>query len=90
MSNVSPFHLMARPEIKQPSDLIRKFALEPGKGVALLPTGTEAEAFAALQAGSVHVVALAYPSLRARPENGDERAGEFLRAGLRGRQRRPR
>ena len=83
MSNVSPFHLMARPEIKQPSDLrgkkagvsafgatsdflvrlaLRKFGLEPGKDVAILPTGGEAEAFAALQAGSVQLAALAYPS----------------------------
>jgi len=83
MSNVSPFHLMARPEIKQPGDLrgkkagvsafgatsdflirlaLRKFALEPGKDVAILPTGGEAEAFAALQAGSVQIAALAYPS----------------------------
>ena len=83
MSIVSPFHLMARPEIKQPSDLkgkkagisafgsssdflvrlaLRKFGLEPGKDVALLPTGGESEAFAALQAGSVHIAALAYPS----------------------------
>lgn len=83
MSNVSPFHLMARPEIKQPSDLkgkkagisafgstsdflvrlaLRKFGLEPGKDVALLPTGGESEAFAALQAGSVQIAALAYPS----------------------------
>ncbi len=83
MSNVSPFHLMARPEIKQPSDLkgkkagvsafgatsdflvrlaLRKFGLEPGKDVAILPTGGEAEAFAALQAGSVQIAALAYPS----------------------------
>jgi ABC-type nitrate/sulfonate/bicarbonate transport system substrate-binding protein len=83
MSNVPPFHLMARPEIKQPSDLrgkkagvsafgatsdflvrlaLRKFGLEPGKDVAILPTGGEAEAFAALQAGSVQIAALAYPS----------------------------
>ena len=83
MSNVSPFHLMARPEIKQPSDLkgkkagisafgstseflvrlaLRKFGLEAGKDVALLPTGGESEAFAALQAGSVQIAALAYPS----------------------------
>ena len=83
MSNVSPFHLMARPEIKQPSDLkgkkagisafgstsdflvrlaLKRYGLEPGKDVALLPTGGEAEAFAALQAGSVQIAALAYPS----------------------------
>jgi NitT/TauT family transport system substrate-binding protein len=83
MSNVSPFHLMARPEIKQPSDLkgkkagisafgstsdflvrlaLRKFGLEAGKDVALLPAGGESEAFAALQAGSVQIAALAYPS----------------------------
>lgn len=83
MSNVSPFHLMARPEIKQPSDLrgkragvsafgatsdflirlaLRRFGLEPGKDVTILPTGGEAEAFAALQAGSVQIAALAYPS----------------------------
>ena len=83
MSLVSPFHLMARPEIKQPSDLrgkkagisafgatsdflvrlaLKRFALEPGKDVALIPTGGESEAFAALQAGSVQVAALAYPA----------------------------
>ena len=83
MSNKSPFHLIARPEIKQPSDLkgkragisafgatsdflvrlaLRRFGLEPGKDVALLPTGGESEAFAALQAGSVQVAALAYPA----------------------------
>jgi NitT/TauT family transport system substrate-binding protein len=83
ISRVSPFHLMVRPEIKQPSDLrgkkagisafgatsdflvrlaLRNFGLEPGKDVAMLPTGGESEAFAALQAGSVQVAALAYPS----------------------------
>jgi ABC-type nitrate/sulfonate/bicarbonate transport system substrate-binding protein len=83
MSLISPFHLMARPEIKQPSDLrgkkagisafgstsdflvrlaLKRYSLEPGKDVALLPTGGEAEAFAALQAGSVQIAALAYPS----------------------------
>jgi len=83
MSLVSPFHLMARPEIKQPSDLrgkkagisafgatsdflvrlaLKRFGLEPGKDVALIPTGGESEAFAALQAGSVQVAALAYPA----------------------------
>ena len=41
---------------------LRKFGLEPGKDVALLPTGGESQAFAALQAGSVHIAALAYPS----------------------------
>jgi NitT/TauT family transport system substrate-binding protein len=82
MSNVSPFHLMARPEIKQPSDLrgkkagisafgatsdflvrlaLKRFGLEPGKDVALIPTGGESEAFAALQAGSVQIAALVYP-----------------------------
>ena len=83
MSTKSPFHLIARPEIKQPSDLkgkragisafgatsdflvrlaLRRFGLEPGKDVAILPTGGESEAFAALQAGSVQVAALAYPA----------------------------
>jgi NitT/TauT family transport system substrate-binding protein len=83
ISTVSPFHLMVRPEIKQPSDLkgkkagisafgatsdflvrlaLKKFGLEPGKDVAMLPTGGESEAFAALQAGSVQVAALAYPA----------------------------
>ncbi|MGZ8488319.1 MAG: ABC transporter substrate-binding protein [Candidatus Binatia bacterium] len=83
MSIKSPFHLIARPEIKQPSDLkgkragisafgatsdflvrlaLRRFGLEPGKDVAILPTGGESEAFAALQAGSVQVAALAYPA----------------------------
>ena len=83
MSTKSPFHLIARPEIKQPSDLkgkraaisafgatsdflvrlgLRRFGLEPGKDVALLPAGGDAEVFAALQAGSVQVAALAYPA----------------------------
>ena len=83
MSTKSPFHLIARPEIKQPSDLkgkraaisafgatsdflvrlgLRRFGLEPGKDVALLPAGGDSEVFAALQAGSVQVAALAYPA----------------------------
>jgi NitT/TauT family transport system substrate-binding protein len=79
---VSPFRLMARPEIKQPSDLkgkkagittfgstsdqvlriaLKQFNLEPNKDVAILSMGAQPEAFAALQSGSVHVVALSYP-----------------------------
>jgi NitT/TauT family transport system substrate-binding protein len=83
MSTKSPFHLIARPEIKQPSDLkgkraaisafgatsdflvrlgLRRFGLEPGKDVAILPAGGDSEVFAALQAGSVQVAALSYPA----------------------------
>ena len=83
MSTKSPFHLIARPEIKQPGDLkgkraaisafgatsdflvrlgLRRFGLEPGKDVALLPAGGDSEVFAALQAGSVQVAALSYPA----------------------------
>jgi ABC-type nitrate/sulfonate/bicarbonate transport system substrate-binding protein len=79
---VSPFRLMARPEIKQPSDLrgkkagittfgstsdqilriaLKQFNLEPNKDVAILSLGAQPEAFAALQSGAVHVVALSYP-----------------------------
>ena len=79
---VSPFRLMARPEIKQPSDLkgkkagittfgstsdqvlriaLKQFNLEPNKDVAILSMGAQPEAFAALQSGAVHVVALSYP-----------------------------
>jgi len=78
---VSPFRLMARPEIKQPSDLrgkkagittfgstsdqvlriaLKQFNLEPNKDVAILSLGAQPEAFAALQSGAVHVVALSY------------------------------
>jgi len=83
MSTKSPFHLIARPEIKQPSDLkgkraaisafgatsdflvrlgLRRFGLEPGKDVAILPAVGDSEVFAALQAGSVQVAALSYPA----------------------------
>jgi ABC-type nitrate/sulfonate/bicarbonate transport system substrate-binding protein len=79
---VSPFRLMARPEIKQPSDLrgkkagittfgstsdqvlriaLKQFNLEPNKDLAILSLGAQPEAFAALQSGAVHVVALSYP-----------------------------
>jgi len=79
---ISPFRLMARPEIKQPSDLkgkkagittfgstsdqvlriaLKQFNLEPNKDVAILSLGAQPEAFAALQSGGVHVVALSYP-----------------------------
>jgi NitT/TauT family transport system substrate-binding protein len=79
---VSPFRLMARPEIKQPSDLrgkkagittfgstsdqvlriaLKHFNLEANKDVAILSMGAQPEAFAALQSGAVHVVALSYP-----------------------------
>jgi NitT/TauT family transport system substrate-binding protein len=79
---VSPFRLMARPEIKQPSDLrgkkagittfgstsdqvlriaLKQFNLEANKDVAILSMGAQPEAFAALQSGAVHVVALSYP-----------------------------
>ena len=80
--NVSAFHLMARPEIKQPSDLkgrkagistfgsssdilvrlaLKKYGLEPGKDVAILPMGGQPEAFAALQSGSIHLAGLTFP-----------------------------
>jgi NitT/TauT family transport system substrate-binding protein len=80
--NVSAFHLMARPEIKQPSDLkgkkagisafgsssdllvrlaLKKYGLEPGKDVAILPMGGQPEAFAALQNGSIHLAGLTFP-----------------------------
>jgi ABC-type nitrate/sulfonate/bicarbonate transport system substrate-binding protein len=73
---------MARPEIKQPSDLrgkkagittfgstsdqilriaLKQFNLEPNQDVAILTLGAQPEAFAALQSGAVHVVALSYP-----------------------------
>lgn len=80
--NVSAFHLMARPEIKKPSDLkgkkagisafgsssdilvrlaLKKYGLEPGKDVAILPMGGQPEAFAALQSGSIHLAGLTFP-----------------------------
>jgi NitT/TauT family transport system substrate-binding protein len=80
--NFSAFHLMARPEIKQPSDLkgkkagisafgsssdilvrlaLKKYGLEPGKDVAILPMGGQPEAFAALQNGSAHLAGLTFP-----------------------------
>lgn len=80
--NFSAFHLMARPEIKHPSDLkgkkagisafgsssdilvrlaLKKYALEPGKDVAILPMGGQPEAFAALQNGSIHLAGLTFP-----------------------------
>ncbi len=79
---VSPFHLMARPEIKQAADLkgkkagistfgstsdivvrlaLKKFGLEPNKDVAILPMGGQPEGFAALQNGSIQVMAMSYP-----------------------------
>lgn len=82
VGKVSPFHLMARPEIKQPADLkgkkagisafgstsdfvvrlaLKKFGLEPNRDVAILPMGGQPEGFAALQNGSIHVLAMSYP-----------------------------
>jgi hypothetical protein len=105
MSTKSPFHLIARPEIKQPGDLkgkraaisafgatsdflvrlgLRRFGLEPGKDVALLPAGGDSEVFAALQAGSVQVAALSYPSYIAQNRDPSTR---FVRALIRGMQR---
>ena len=82
VSNLSSFHVMARPEIKQPSDLrgktagisafgsssdfvvrlaLKKYGLEPGRDVAIIPMGGQPEGFAALQAGSVHVLGMTFP-----------------------------
>ncbi|HYT58378.1 MAG TPA: ABC transporter substrate-binding protein, partial [Verrucomicrobiae bacterium] len=40
---------------------LKQFNLEPNKDVAILSMGAQPEAFAALQSGAVHVVALSYP-----------------------------
>jgi len=82
ISNVSSFHVMARPEIRQPSDLrgktagisafgsssdfvvrlaLKKYGLEPGRDVAIIPMGGQPEGFAALQAGSVHLLGMTFP-----------------------------
>ncbi len=40
---------------------LKRYGLEPGKDVAILPMGGQAEAFAALQGGSIQLVALTFP-----------------------------